>query len=213
MMNINSLPDNTNNINIKLFLLDPLTVIIKLAILGNKPIGTKLLISNNVIFFHEPTIFQFIMRSYYKSNKTDLQYLYNPIHIACQYFLSPKNVLKNSRIKTLFTCAQDGLCKLIETYKNNAIIVICLNYYNTIIKNYLDEIYNESVFQRDGMTSLYTNEIIETLNEQWTDDKVKIILDLIGFLYNNPSAIENVKSLESIIENIDKQIQPIISKC
>ena len=121
--------------------------------------------------------------------------------------------VKNSRIKTLFTCAQDGLCKLIETYKNNAIIVICLNYYNTIIKNYLDEIYNESVFQRDGMTSLYTNEIIETLNEQWTDDKVKIILDLIGFLYNNPSAIENVKSLESIIENIDKQIQPIISKC
>jgi hypothetical protein len=61
------------------------------------------------------------------------------------------------------------------------------------------------------MTSLYTNELIETLNEQWTDEKVKIILDLIGFLYNNPSATENVKSLESIVENIDKQIQPIIS--
>jgi hypothetical protein len=212
-MNINSLPDNTNNINIKLFLLDPLTVIIKLAILGNKPIGTKLLISNNVVFFQEPNVFQFIMRYYYKSNKTDLQYLYNPIHIACQYFLSPNNILRNSRIKTLFACAQDGICKLIETYKHNAIIVICLNYYNTIIKNYIDGIYNESIFQRDGMTSLYTNELIETLNEQWTDEKVKIILDLIGFLYNNPSATENVKSLENIVEHIDKQIQPIISKC
>ena len=46
----NTLPDNNNNLNIKLFLLDPLSVIIKLAILSNKPVGTKLLIQNNVIY-------------------------------------------------------------------------------------------------------------------------------------------------------------------
>ena len=53
MNNINSLPDDNNNINIKTYLLDPLSVIVKLAILSNKPIGTKLLIQNNVIYFQE----------------------------------------------------------------------------------------------------------------------------------------------------------------
>ena len=44
-----------NNLNIKKdFLLDPLSVIIKLAILGNKRVGTKLLLKNNIIYFQKP---------------------------------------------------------------------------------------------------------------------------------------------------------------
>ena len=46
------LPDNNQNINIKGFLLDPLSVIIKLAILSNKPVGTKILIKNNILYFY-----------------------------------------------------------------------------------------------------------------------------------------------------------------
>ena len=49
MNNISSIPDDNNNINVKLLLLDPLSVVIKLAILSNKPVGTKLLIQNNII--------------------------------------------------------------------------------------------------------------------------------------------------------------------
>jgi hypothetical protein len=75
-------------VNIKTFILDPLSVIVKLAIIGNKPIGTKILIQNNVISFQEPGYFQGISRIFYKSNKTDIQYLYNPIYIACSTFLS-----------------------------------------------------------------------------------------------------------------------------
>ena len=45
-----SLPDNNTQINLKTFVLDPLSVIIKLAVIGNKPVGTKILISNNVIY-------------------------------------------------------------------------------------------------------------------------------------------------------------------
>ena len=41
MSYINSMPDD-NNANLHLFILDPLSVIIKLAIISNKPIGTKL---------------------------------------------------------------------------------------------------------------------------------------------------------------------------
>jgi len=91
-MNTTNLPENNTKINIKLFLLDPLSVIIKLAILGNKPIGTKILIQNNVMYFQEPGIFQSITRMFYNSNKTDLQYMYNPIQIACVTFLSKESI-------------------------------------------------------------------------------------------------------------------------
>jgi hypothetical protein len=77
MNSITSIPDDNNNINIKMYLLDPLSVIVKLAILSNKPVGTKLLIQNNVIYFQEPGPFQALCRMVYKSIKTDLQYMYN----------------------------------------------------------------------------------------------------------------------------------------
>jgi hypothetical protein len=211
-MNVtNHLPENNTKINIKLFLLDPLSVIIKLAILGNKPIGTKILIQNNVIYFQEPGIFQSITRMFYKSNKTDLQYMLNPIQLACATFLSKESVQKTPRLKTLFVCAQNGLKNLIETYKSCSIISLCLNYYYAIITNHVEQKYNESIFYKDGMSCFYTTELTNILNEQWTQEKIKVILDLIAFLTNDTMASNNVKSLETIMENNDINTQKILS--
>ena len=88
MNSVSSIVDDNNTLNIKMYILDPLSVIIKLAIISNKPVGTKLLITNNIIYFQEPGPFQAFCRFIYKSNKTDLQFIYNPINIACSYFLS-----------------------------------------------------------------------------------------------------------------------------
>jgi DNA polymerase III delta prime subunit len=211
-MNTTTLPENNTNINIKLFVLDPLSVIIKLAILSNKPVGTKLLIQNNVVYFQEPGIFQSVCRTFFKSNKTDLQYIYNPIQIACQTFLKKEFTQKTPRITNLFMCAQNGLKKLIETYKNCSIITLCLNYYYAIITNHLEQIQvtTDKLFFKDSMTSLYTKEIIDKLNEQWKDENIKVILDLITFLTRDVMAMNNVKSLENIMENIDKNTQSVI---
>jgi hypothetical protein len=209
-MNSTSLPENNQNSNIKLFLLDPLSVIIKLAIIGNKPIGTKVLIQNNVIYLQEPGPFQALCRLIYKSNKTDLQYIYNPIHIACETFLSKEAVQKTPRLKNLFICAQNGLKKLTDTYKNCSIISLCLNYYYAIITNHVEQKYNDSIFYKDSLTSFYSKELIEKLNEQWTQEKIKVILDLISFLTNDTMATENVKSIDTIMINIDKNTQHIL---
>ena len=44
------IPDDPKNINYRLYILDPLSVIVKLAILRNKPVGTKLRITDNVFY-------------------------------------------------------------------------------------------------------------------------------------------------------------------
>ena len=210
-MNISNLPENNTKINIKLFLLDPLSVIIKLAILSNKSIGTKLLIQNNIVYFQEPGWFQSATRYFYNTNKTDLQYMYNPIQIACATFLSKESIQKTPRMKTLFVCAQNGLKNLIETYKTCSILTLCLNYYYAIITNYVEQKYNDSIFYKDSMTSLYTKEIIDQLNDQWSQEKIKVILDLISFLTNDSMASNNVKSLETIMENNDVNTLKILS--
>ena len=203
--NINVLPDN-KTVNLHLFILDPLSVIIKLAILSNKPIGTKICIDKNIIFLQEPGPFQAFCRILFKSNKTDLQYLYNPIEIACKTYLTKQN----TKMKDLFKCAQNGILKLIETYKHCSIMRLCLNYYFTLISNYLEEKYNETLFRKDNMTPFYTTEITEKMTKIWSQDKIKIVLNLTTYLTSNENAETDVKSLETIMNGIDKQVQQVL---
>ena len=207
-----TIPDDNTNKNIKTFILDPLSVIVKLAILSNKPVGTKLLIQNNVIYFQEPGPFQSLCRMVYKSNKTDLQYIYNPINIACLHFLSKSFAEKTPRIKNLFLCAQNGLKKLIETYKSCSIITITLNYYYVLLSNHIEQAYMKNIFIKDNFTNYYTPNVIETLHNQWTDEKIKVVLDIISFLLKYSDNPNNVKSLETIMDSIDANTQVIISE-
>ena len=204
-----TIPDDNNNVNVKSVLLDPLSVIVKLAILSNKPVGTKLLIQNNIIFFQEPGPFQSLCRLVYKSNKTDLQFLYNPINIACLQFLSKPSVEKTPRLKNLFVCAQNGLRKLIETYKSCSIINISLNYYLVLVTNHINQTYNDTMFVKDSLTCYYTSSVNESLNKQWTEEKIKVVLDLITF-FNKTENPNNVKSLETIMEDIDINSRVIV---
>ena len=211
MNSVITIPDDNTNINVRTCILDPLSVIVKLAILSNKPTGTKLLIQNNIIYFQEPGPFQSIARMVYKSNKTDLQYIYNPINIACLHFLSKPFSDKTPRIKNLFLCAQNGLRKLMDTYKSCSIITITLNYYFSLLTNHINQTYNESMFIKDNLTCYYTQLIIESFNKQWTDEKIKVVLDIITFLGKNDNP-NNVKSLETIMEDIDRTTQNVINE-
>jgi hypothetical protein len=206
---MNEIPDNSKNINYKLFILDPLSIIIKLAIISNKPVGTKLRVNDNVLYIQEPGYFQTICRMYYNANKTEIQYLYNPIHFACEKFLNAQFTDKTPAIKKLFSCAINGLNKLKDTYKTCPVIVLCLNLYIGLIENSLEEYTFDKIFKKDAMTSVYDENIVKTLNAFWTTDRIKVVLDMIEFLCKDYSASNNVQALEIFINNIDSEIGQI----
>ena len=203
------LPDNKAD-NIQLCILDPLSVIIKLAILSNKPIGTKIRIDNNNIYLQDPGNFQAICRYMFKNNKTDIQYLYNPIETACRQYLIPSFILLNPKIKNIFKCAQNGLLKMIETYKNCSVMRICLNYYLSLICNHIEEKYNDFLFRPDNMTPFYTGELLINIEKIWTQDKINIVLNIATYLSTNDHVETDVKSLETIMDGIDKQVSRIL---
>jgi|LauGreDrversion4_2_1035121.scaffolds.fasta_scaffold17650_4 hypothetical protein len=205
----NHLPDDNSNTNIRNYMLDPLTVIIKLAILASKPVGTKVCIYNNVMSFQEPGPFQSICRIIYSLNKTDLHFMYNPIQLACVHFLSPSATKSRPRMRNLFIYAQRGLEKLMETYRENSTIRHSLNYYHAIIANYVDAKYNTSLFRKDGMTVLYGDELVASLHGQWTEKWVKAVLDMNGFLSDYSISPENTRILESLMMTIDAQTKSL----
>jgi hypothetical protein len=203
---MNEIPDNSKNINYKLFVLDPLSIIIKLAILSNKPVGTKFRVQDNVMYIQEPGYFQSICRIYYNANKTEIQYLYNPIHFACENFLCSRFTDKTPGIKKLFSCAINGLNKLKETYKTCPVIVLCLNLYIGVIENSLEEYTFDKIFKKDAMTSIYDEITLRNLNGFWSNDRIKVVLDMIDFLCKDYSASNNVQALEIFINHIDTEI-------
>lgn len=209
-MNSSSIPDNDINTNYKLYLLDPLSVIIKLAIISNKNIGVKIYIANNNIFVQEIGIFQSIVRHYYKTSKSDLQYLYNPIELACQYFLSNDYKKKTPRIKDLFICAQKGLTILAETYKSCSIVVHAINYYISLIGNHLNDHFNIELFKKDSFSIFYNKDILDKLYNIWDEEKIKLVLKMIDFLIKDDNATENVKLFETFMVPIDQQVHQLI---
>ena len=194
---------------VKIPILDPLSVIVKLAIISNKPVGTKILIKENVIHIQEPGLFQGLTRYIHKTNRNDLQYLYNPIQLACKKYLNKNDRKKTPEIVDLFICAQYGIVKLIETYQGNTVINLCLNYYHSLIENFVKELYTP-LFRDDEITPLYTDLLLYDLSNIWTPEKIKIVLDMIHFLSDDKMANDNVKSLDIFIQNIDKHTQGIL---
>lgn len=203
------LPDDNPAINQKNYLLDPLSIIVKLAILACKPVGTKVCIQNNVMSFQDPGIFQGLCRTVYNLNKTDLHFMYNPIQLACLHFLSAQAVKSRPRMRNLFAYAQKGLERLMETYRNNSTIRHSLNYYHAIIANYVEAKYNPTLFRKDGMSVLYGDELVASLNGQWTDKWIKAVLDMNGFLSDESVSSENIRVLESLMMTIDEQTKTL----
>jgi len=205
----NHLPDDNNSLNLRNYLLDPLSVIVKLAILASKPVGTKICIYNNVMVFQDPGPFQALCRIIYSLNKTDLHFMYNPIQLACLRFLSAEALKARPRMRNLFIHAQKGLEKLMDTYCTNSTIRHSLNYYHALIANYVDAKYNTNLFRADGISVLYGEELVSALNSQWTDKWIKAILDVNGFLSDDSISPENIRVLESLMMSIDLQTRDL----
>jgi hypothetical protein len=225
----NYLPDDNQNVNMRNYLLDPLSVIVKLAILASKPVGTKVCIQQNILSFQEPGPFQALCRMIYQLNKTDLHYMYNPIQLACSHFMSRAGVKAHPRIRNLFAHAQRGLERLMMTYAANSTICHSLYYYYALISNYVEPSsapapasndksaaaaaaasqQNRALFRTDGLTVLYGEELVRTLNGQWTEKWLTVVLDMIGFLSDTSISTENIRALESLMMTIDKQTQQV----
>ena len=192
------------------YILDPLSVIIKLFILSKKGVGTKLSVYNNVLYIQEVGIFQSLVRYVFRDTKIDIQYLYNPIELASIKYLDKEFIKKYPLINNLFTNAQKGLRKLTETYSEYIFINHSLYLYDNIISNHLGENYNKNLFVKDNFTALYSEDIMTKIKSIWSDERIKILLNMIEFIDNANSSNDSIKCLEDFMISIDREVENIL---
>jgi hypothetical protein len=208
MTEAKTIKQSINHFDNKLqYILDPLSVIIKLAILSYKPLNSKLSIHNNVLYIQEPGFFQSIVRYYFNDNKNDLHYLYNPLELACASFLNKK--YETLDLIPLFLTAQKGLDKLINHYKDTKIIVHTLFMYHNLISNYIGNNYNKELFMKDTITPLYNETIVKSLNSKWSYDKIKVLLNMFEFVEKDDNK-SSIKCLDEFMVHIDNDTHSYI---
>ncbi len=123
-------------------ILEPMQVMIQLALLAHSPIGTKISVSNNILTIQKPCMTQGVYRWWNNDNKDDLYYLFHAIRRYYKWYKSQND----EAYQYILTWAVKGLDKLSETYnkadKNNIRHTLAL--YRNVLDLKADEIFKDN---------------------------------------------------------------------
>ena len=146
-------------------ILEPMQVMIQLALLAHSPIGTKISVSNNILRIQPPTSMQGVVRWWNNDNKDDLYYLFHAIRRYYKWYKSQDDNV----YQYILVWAIKGIDKLSETYnkadKNNIRHTLAL--YKNVLDLKADEIFKDdaestvnidSVFQE--IVNIYDNKLL-----------------------------------------------------
>jgi hypothetical protein len=160
---------------------------IKLAILGYKPYGTKLAIDKNRIYFQEPTILQGFWRWAYGNKRYELHHLLNPIMKAVKRYDKTK-----PNIKLIFDQAIYGLQTLKSSYNDSSSVVThSLDLYISIINN-------TAQLHATELNDIETETQYSIFRELWTEDEIQLVSSMIEQIKNSNNQPNTTTYLEAI---------------
>ena len=164
-------------------ILDPLTCLVRLAILDFKPLGTKISLNNNKIKYNEPNILQGAIRWTNGDAREDLHNLFNPLKKAVLWYDTT-----NQEIKNIFNYAIKGLQKLQSSYNNNSVISHSIQLYieyltkNINGKNQDKSNKESSIKNSDDEEE---NTISKQLRDLWNSREITILNNILLELEDN----------------------------
>lgn len=204
-----SIFDNLFNINLNMnndknFIIDPLTCMIRLAMLSFKQPGTKISIIDNKISFNEPSFLQGTIRWSQGDNRDDLHNLYRPILKSLEWYDLSKDEIVN-----IYEMSIKGLDRLKAAYKDNSTIIHSLELYKKLI---IDKMNSKETVQQNNTENVIVNKIYMDLKNLWNTNEVVIINSLFEEIkksdeYNISSLME---ALNNIIYTKEEKVKRII---
>lgn len=175
-------------------ILEPLQVMIQLALLAYCPIGTKLSISENILHLQLPSWSQGVTRWYMKDNKDDLYYLFQAIRRYYLWYKPDSCVIYEKILET----AIKGIHKLIKTYENTDKISIrhTLTLYTNILSLESPELFKETTEDAINLDSVFEN-ITKLYNKK-----------ILSIVYNSLLILDT--SVENEIQYVSSGLQEIL---
>lgn len=199
--------------NEKTYVIEPISCMIRLAMLSFKPPGSKIGIFDNTIYIQEPSLLQGPMRWLSGDNRNDIHFLLNPINKALQRY----DANEYDSIKNIYMLAMKGLNKLKKSYSNQQNSSLTAHsielYINTINDNLKGKKITED--EDDDVDKKTYNSLFKL----WSQEQLEIINNLFIECDKNTkesdsylNAIENIlnskvkATKEILVKNIDQMI-------
>lgn len=200
---INYLGDYINNE--KTHVIEPVTCMIRLAMLSFKPNGTKIGIFDNSIYIQEPSVFQGPLRWLSGDNRNDIHFLLDPINKALERY----NIQNNESVKNIYTLAMKGLLKLKKSYSNHnnsSLTAHSIELYIKTINSYLDGKKKITKIEEDDKN-------YNSLNYLWTEEQLDIINGLFDECSRHPKESDSyLKAIDNILNSKIKVTKEILVK-
>ena len=138
-------------------ILEPMQVMVQLALLSFSPTGTKISIHDNIIILQPPTTTQGLVRWYNNDSKDDIYYLFKAVIRFYKLYRNKNDAIFNY----ILELAKNGLDQLSLTYSNTdkSAIIHTLSMYKAVLNSDPHKIFNseddkiDQMFQR--ITEIY----------------------------------------------------------
>lgn len=176
-------------------ILEPLQAMLQLSFMAFCPIGTKLNISNNILYIQIPTWHQSISRTYNKDSKDDLFYLFNVIGRYKKFYdrINKMPGEESNLYKLLITLAKKGIDNLLLTYQqaDKVSLLHTLHMYKAMLDNTISI---EDINRTNTNMSLIENANSDTnmdsvfmnIRDLYSNEEIKIIYYTLVILEKNP---------------------------
>lgn len=154
-------------------ILEPLQVMIQLALLSHCPIGTKVSVSDNILQLHQPTMTQGLWRWYNSDSKDDLYYLFHAIRRYYKWYKSDEN---NKIFTYILSVAIKGIDKLIATY--SAAEQTAITHTLSLYKNVLD-LESPDLFKDPSQESVNIDTVFSNIKDIYDKRLLKIVYNTL----------------------------------
>lgn len=191
-------------------ILEPLQVLITLAILGFCPVGTKISISQNTLYLHRPTLVQGLLRWWEGDSKDDLYYLFHAIRRFYKWYKNTDNEIYNY----ILGLAKNGIRNLIKTYQKSdkKSILHTLSLYGNILDLDTPDLFKTS---DDDQESITIDKVFANVKDLY-DQKILVIvfstLKLITESSNNNDINKYIDGLNLILKPTNDRIRSWIQQ-
>lgn len=178
-------------------ILEPLQVMVQLALLSSCPIGTKVSVSDNILQLQFPTMFQGAWRWYNSDGKDDLYYLFHAIRRYYKWY-------KNEKIKIfnfILTEAIKGLEKLMVTYEKSdqTSIIHTLKLYKNVLGMEAPDLFKENTEE-----TVNIDKVFEKIKTIYDDRLLKVIYNVLMLC----SATDNLTEKKYMVDGLLSMLVP-----
>ena len=190
-------------------ILEPLHVMITMAMLGFCPEGTKLTIVSNLLHLQKPTWTQGIRRWYQQDTKEDLYYLFHAIRRYYKWYKKQDNEIFNY----ILQLSKNGIKKLIITYSSieKKSILHTLSLYKNILNLDIPDLFNDA-----DENTLTIDNVFESITTIYDQKLLMIIFSLFKLMEATDNSQEDIDSylrgMRHTMAPINRKIQQWITE-